>query len=248
MPELIPGPYERLLTVELRRLVSTLDAGRAEVGSPDAADAHTAVAGYLRGIIERALHAVPEDERLTRQAEISNALLEWLKDEQRSASVEPEDALVVPLTVLREVRALARGAALSGTTPQPLVPLSAADLMVNARGEPSVGAAIEREIHSHGQRHARVPLRASPQARGGKDGCLHVSRRRGLRLTRTKPAHLQSHGVSANRCPTISFERPRLRQAESSVLPLAAAPPIGKGASDHCIRADPRTAEREWLG
>lgn len=148
MSELIPGLYEQLLTVDLQRLVSTLDAGRAEVGPPDAADAHTAVAEYLRGIIERALHAVPEDERLTRQAEICNALLEWLKDEQRSAPVEPEDALVVPLTVLREVRALARGAALSGTIPQPLIPLAVADLMVNARGEPSVGAAIEREIHS----------------------------------------------------------------------------------------------------
>ena len=92
------------------------------------------------------LHAAPEDERLTRQAEFCNALLEWLRDEQRSALVEPDDALVVPLTVLREVRALTRGSA--ETTPQPLVPLSAADLMVNARGEPSVGAAIEREIHS----------------------------------------------------------------------------------------------------
>ena len=52
------------------------------------------------------------------------------------------------MTVLREVRALSRGAAFSATTPQPLVPLSSADLLVNARGEPSVGAAIEREIHS----------------------------------------------------------------------------------------------------
>jgi superfamily II DNA or RNA helicase/HKD family nuclease len=148
VPELIPGLYERLLTIELRRLVSTLGAGRAEVARLDAADAHTAVADYLRRMIEGALNGVPEDERLTRQAEICNALLEWLKDEQPSASIEPEDALVVPLAVLREVRALSRGAALATATPQPLVPLSAADLLVNARGEPSVGAAIEREIHS----------------------------------------------------------------------------------------------------
>ena len=148
MSELIPGLYERLLTVELQRLISSLEAGRADVGSPEAADAHIAVADHVRRLIERALHALPEDERLTRQAEICNALLEWLRDEQRTASVEPDDALVVPLTVLREVRTLTRGTALSGITPQPLVPLSAADLLVNARGEPSVGAAIEREIHS----------------------------------------------------------------------------------------------------
>lgn len=148
MSELIPGLYEQLLTVELQRLISALEAGRADVGSPETADAHIAVADHLRRLLERALHAVPEDERLTRQAEICNALLEWLRNEQRSASVEPGDALIVPLTVLREVRALTRGAALSEATPQPLVPLSAADLLVNARGEPSVGAAIEREIHS----------------------------------------------------------------------------------------------------
>lgn len=97
------------LTVELRRLVSILGAGRAEVTPPDPGDAHTAVAEHLRRIIEHALHAVPEDKRLTRQAEISNALLEWLKEEQRSASVAPEDALVIPLAVLREVRALSHG-------------------------------------------------------------------------------------------------------------------------------------------
>ena len=148
MSEPIPGLYEQLLTVELQRLISALEAGRADVGSPQTADAHIAVADHLRRLLERALHAVPENDRLTRQAEICNALLEWLREEQRSASIEPDDALVVPLTVLREVRAITRGAALSETTPRPLVPLSAADLLVNARGEPSVGAAIEREIHS----------------------------------------------------------------------------------------------------
>jgi len=109
---------------------------------------HIAVADHLRRLLERVLYAVPEDERLTRHAEICNALLAWLSEEQRSDSVESGDALVVPVTVLREIRALPRGAALSGTTPQPLVPLSSADLLVNARGEPSIGAAIEREIHS----------------------------------------------------------------------------------------------------
>jgi hypothetical protein len=87
--ELIPGLYEQLLTVELQRLVLALEACRADVGSPGLADAHIAVADHLRRLLERALHAVPEDERLTRLAEICNALLAYLRDEQRSASVEP---------------------------------------------------------------------------------------------------------------------------------------------------------------
>ena len=89
MSEPIPGLYEQLLTVELQRLLSALEAGRADVGSPDAADAHVAVADHLRRILERALHAVPEDERLTRQAELCNAVLEWLRDGQASESVSP---------------------------------------------------------------------------------------------------------------------------------------------------------------
>jgi hypothetical protein len=40
--------------------------------------------------------------------------------------------LVVPLEVLREVRALGRGAAFSRATPYPLVPLSSADLLVKS--------------------------------------------------------------------------------------------------------------------
>jgi len=45
--------------------------------------------------------------------------------------VSPGEALVVPLDVLRDVRALSRGAAFSASTPYPLVPLSSADLLVN---------------------------------------------------------------------------------------------------------------------
>jgi superfamily II DNA or RNA helicase/HKD family nuclease len=144
----IAGLYEQLLTVELQRLLSRIAPNQADVVSPDGAETHVLVAGHLRRILERALGAVPEDERLTRQAEICNAILAWLRDEQSAESVDSRDSLVVPLAVLREVRDLTRGAAFSGATPQPLIPLSSADLLVNARGEPSVGAAIEREIHS----------------------------------------------------------------------------------------------------
>jgi hypothetical protein len=57
----------------------------------------------LRRLLERALHAVPEDERLRRQAEICNALLEWLRGEQRSALVASDDALRPALENYRQV-------------------------------------------------------------------------------------------------------------------------------------------------
>lgn len=146
--EPIAGLYEKLLTVELERLLASLESGRASLSAAEPADAHLAVADHLRRIIARALQSVPEDKRLTSQAELCNALLAWLREEHCAQAADPDEALVAPLTVLREVRALTRGVAFSGSTPQPLVPLSSADLLVNARGEPSVGAAIEREIHS----------------------------------------------------------------------------------------------------
>ena len=65
----VSGLYEQLVTVELKRLLETLEPIRVDTRSPDAADAHVAVAEHLRRIVERALRAVPEAERLTRQAE-----------------------------------------------------------------------------------------------------------------------------------------------------------------------------------
>jgi hypothetical protein len=151
--EPVSGLYEQLVTVELKRLLEALEPIRVDVGAADAADAHVAVAEHLRGIIERALRAVPEAERLTRQAELCNAVLVWLREEGQAAESAPlGEALVVPLEILREVRALGRGAAFSRATPYPLVPLSSADLLVNARGEPSVGMTIEREIPQEPER------------------------------------------------------------------------------------------------
>jgi HKD family nuclease len=146
-PEPVSGLYERLVTEELRRLLAGLDPARIDLAPPDDGDSHVAVAEHLRRIIERALRAVPEEDRLTRQAQLCNAVLEWLRGGQ-GESIGPGESLVVPLELLREVRTLSRAGAFSPATPLPLVPLSSADLLVNARGEPSVGMAIEREIHS----------------------------------------------------------------------------------------------------
>ena len=147
-PQPVTGLYEQLLTVELERLLSGLAPGQASLAAAEPADSHLAVATHLQRILERALRAVPEDERLARQADLCNALLAWLRNEHSSDTTDEGESLVAPLTVLHEIRDLSRGVAFSESTPQPLVPLSSPDLMVNARGEPSVGAAIEREIHS----------------------------------------------------------------------------------------------------
>jgi hypothetical protein len=73
--EPISGLYEQLVTVELKRLLGTLAPARVDIGSPDAADAHVAVAEHLWRMLERALRAVPKAEWLTGQAEVCNAVL-----------------------------------------------------------------------------------------------------------------------------------------------------------------------------
>src|SRR4051812_30096672 len=103
----ISGLYEQLVSVERKRLLAALEPTRVDVASPDAADAHVALAEHLRRIIERALRAIPEAERLTHQAELCNAVLAWLRKEGEAAESAPEgEDLVVPLEILREVRAL----------------------------------------------------------------------------------------------------------------------------------------------
>lgn len=89
----------------------------------------------------------------------------------------PND-VVVPPEELRAIRDLAGGAALDVEMPSPLVPLSASDLLVNARGEPGLAQNLAAEIPSadsidllcafvrwHGLRVLEGPLRAHCRAR-----------------------------------------------------------------------------------
>ncbi|MBS1856155.1 MAG: DUF3427 domain-containing protein [Acidobacteria bacterium] len=144
----VPGLYDQLVTRELKRALERLAPERIALETPDAADAHVAISDHLGAVIERVLRAIPEEHRLTGQTELCNALILWLEQQAARGSVNPDDALSVPVEVLREIRSPGRGVGFAPSTPQPLIPLSSADLLVNARGEPSVGSVIEREIYS----------------------------------------------------------------------------------------------------
>ena len=146
--EPVPGLYDRLITDELSRLLERLDPSRVAKEAPDPAEAHIAVAEHARQLIERVLRAIPEEQRLERQATLCNALLKWLRDGDADDDAGGATDLVVPLSVLREIRALGRGLGPVLATERPLVPLSTPDLLVNARGEPSVAVTIAREIQS----------------------------------------------------------------------------------------------------
>lgn len=146
MKPLAPGLYERLVTRDLRRVIREDAAGHYRIDGLPVEDGHVLVAEHLRRVLVRALREVSGPQRVTRQAELTNALVEWLQGKAEPDAVDSErDCLDLPAEVLRQV---GQGLAFASSVLEPLVPLSATDLLVNGRGEPSVGAAIEREIHS----------------------------------------------------------------------------------------------------
>lgn len=141
LPEkLPPGLYETLVTGELKRRIeaSRSAGGKALEQDLDSADGHELLARHLFDALRRSLRELPQEERAERQAELVNLLLCQLG--------AADLAVLVPPKVLESVVEGA-GPGSQGLE-RPEVPLSQSDLLVNARGEPGVGRALEREIDS----------------------------------------------------------------------------------------------------
>src|SRR5437879_4737149 len=112
----IPGLYEQLVTQDLKRLLKSLKTGQVTLDGPDIADAYVAMSEHLRRIIEHTLRAIPEEDRLIRQAELCNELISWLQKGSARESTTPGEALIVPVEVLREIKSIDRVAAFSQST------------------------------------------------------------------------------------------------------------------------------------
>jgi HKD family nuclease len=151
-PSLAPGLYERLITNALKAELEALEREGTSVvhSSPiDPAEAHATLARHIELVVARALRGLPEKERKTRQPEIANRIIELLaRDAETSDSTANADAVVIPPTELHAVRVLTGDPAQDRDLPRPLVPLSATDLLVNARGEPALAHALAHEIPS----------------------------------------------------------------------------------------------------
>jgi hypothetical protein len=146
------GLYEQLVTRELEDVLRAVDQTRLAIerAQLEPADAHVAFARHLHQVLERVLRALPEHERLNQQLLLCNAILDRLREvAPPAADPEPGELVASPPAELRAVHQIA--ALPVGTTaqvPRPIVPLSASDLLVNARGEPGVGHALQQKILS----------------------------------------------------------------------------------------------------
>lgn len=140
--DLPPGLYERLVTTALKARLdaadpSLLDIHLRPVASEDAAET---LARHVRVVVARALSELPEHDRAERQVAVTNRIVDLLED--------AEEAVALPARELRSVQPRTGDPALDRETVAPLVALSAADLLVNARGEPALAHALAHEIPS----------------------------------------------------------------------------------------------------
>lgn len=139
---LAEGLYEQVVTGALAVDLAALESERNSIVEDlDAADSHSVLARHLAAEVERALAAVPRDERPNAQVAIVNSLLDEL---QRIAgsSDEPDGGKVQ--SPGRELLAVFK------TTPyeRPQTPLASSTLLTRNRAEPSLGGELAREVAS----------------------------------------------------------------------------------------------------
>jgi hypothetical protein len=182
-PVLAPGLYERLITRALARDLDALVSGGTTLVQRqpvDAAEAAETLAQHVEALVERALAGLPDEQRRTRQADLVNRVVALLaSDTEVRGAVDDADAVMLPPEHLQAVWPITNDPARDRIPSRPDVPLSASDLLVNARGEPALAHALANEIPSadsidllcafvrwHGLRILEGPLTA--HCRAGK--------------------------------------------------------------------------------
>ena len=144
--ELVPGLYERLITSELRELLREASVKWDSQSRPlDAADSYLAFVRHLASLLVRALRSVQDEQR---QAEIVNRVIAVLRDEVPRAFAATNDDVASPPELLLAVAARTTEVLDVFLRDRPTIPLSQMDLLTNARGEPTIGGEISRELES----------------------------------------------------------------------------------------------------
>jgi superfamily II DNA or RNA helicase/HKD family nuclease len=143
------GLYERLMTASLKARLARFDPSTTRVSTEavDPAEADATLARHVEDAVAKALRALPGEDRLATQAEITNDILRLLANSASRTHDGELDFIETPPQHLRAIQPVS-GPASPKDLVTPLVPLSASDLLVNARGEPSLAHALAHEIPS----------------------------------------------------------------------------------------------------
>ncbi len=153
------GLYERLITASLKARLLQFDQDRTRIrtNALDPAEAHITLARHIGGIVARALRGLPAEDRTANQVTVANEIIGLFGIgpanhlRQGYGGQEPGhhiDRVELPPEQLRSIQAITGLPGDDRELVAPLVPLSASDLLVNARGEPSLAHALAHEIPS----------------------------------------------------------------------------------------------------
>jgi len=144
-----PGLYEELLTRGFARDVAELESQGFTVlqSTPTAAEARVLLARHLLRLLTRALSDSSGDEATGRQLDVARRVHAALGAVDGETTV-PDDALEEPARLLSAILRRPTGPAQVEDPTRPEIPLTASDLLVNARGEPRIGHSIAAEIPS----------------------------------------------------------------------------------------------------
>ena len=137
------GLYERLITAGLKARLLQFDPAAARVvrENVDPAEAHAILARHVEGLLANALRELPQEGRAAKQAELANDIINLIVDGHADVvEIAPEQ--------LRSIQPITGRLGDDRDIVAPLVPLSASDLLVNARGEPSLAHALQHESPS----------------------------------------------------------------------------------------------------
>lgn len=147
MPPSLPhGLYEHVVTDALDRLIR--DTHEARTRRLDPVDSHDVLAQFLAKPIRAALAQVAESEpdkeaKVRRQVALSNALLDVLR--AHSQAVAADGSVAASAT---ELLAVPEPGSIRRVPVRPHAPLRSSSLLVNGRGEPSIGQELPLEIDS----------------------------------------------------------------------------------------------------
>ena len=142
MADLPQGLYDQLITAAFKARLLAFDRDRTRIQqtSLDVAEAHTVLARHVGDAVARALRDLPVEDRLQKQVQLTNELLQVLGITHAVVEIPPE--------VLQSIQIITGHPANDRPITIPLVPLSDSDLLVNARGEPALAHALAHEIPS----------------------------------------------------------------------------------------------------
>ena len=147
MTGLKQGLYETLITEalasQLERVISGQHPQRDELRNAEAADR---IAWHIASVVEKAIAALPEADRVRIGVPLARRLVELLAEREEATELLSER----PVDAAQILRAI-RGTKPDGTPAEvdaPLIPLLDSALLTNSPGEPRVGHQVAAEVAS----------------------------------------------------------------------------------------------------